>query len=394
VTIKGKDILARIEDRKAKAPTLSPGKLYAGITASATSFEAANATTADYPASGTLRIGSECMTYSSRSSSAHGVTFSGVARGTDNTTAATHSTDDAVQECLRYSAARADDVLEDLLTTYGGIPSAWLDTVAWAAEIDDYLSLYQINALITEPTSVSALVSEVQESALIYLWWDERTALIDLKVVRGLEVDPPVLTAEENIIAGSFSIAEKPRERASQAWVYYGQYDPTKGRTDPTNYRQATIYANLESETDELYGEPSIRTVYSRWLIHDTMADTTASKIITRFVDVPSEAKFRMDAKDRGYWVGDVVTISHYLDIDAYGNRRLRNWTIVSAEEVMPGETVEYMAEDTTLSGRTSYVMASGAAAYPGAGSLPAKYGYIGNASGLLSDGSDCARIN
>ena len=195
-------------------------------------------------------------------------------------------------------------------------------------------------------------------------------------------------------MADSFSLTEKPRERASQFWVHYSKFDPTKRNTDAANWQTTTIFADLESETGELYGEPSIRKIYARWLDNSALADTIASKGITRFVDTPTECTFRMDAKDRSYWLGDVVTISHHLDVDIDGNRRLRNWTIVSAEEVAPGETVEYVAEDTTLSGKIHYIMASGAADYPGAATAPAKSFYIGDANGLLSDGSNCARIN
>lgn len=394
ITISGKDILARVEDRKAKAPALSPGKLYADITAGASSIEAANATAADYDASGIIRIGSELIVYTSRANSANGVTFSGLTRGAKRTAAAAHDANDGVQQCLQYVAQRVDDVIEDLLTTYGGVPSAWLDTVNWAAEIDEYLSLFPLDVLITEPTSVSQLVSEVQENAMVYVWWDERDALVKLKAVRGIDVQPDLLTEENHIIADSFALSERPRERASQVWVYYKQFDATKSRTDPTNYKSSTIIADLESETDAKHGEPSVRVIFARWLNSEAVAATTASKIITQYVDVPSECTFQLDAKDRGHWVGDTVTISHHLDVDAYGVRRLRNWTIVSAEEIEPGHIVQYQAEDTTLTGRIHYVMANGAADYPGYVTAPFKNCYIGNSSGFLSDGETCGRIN
>jgi hypothetical protein len=100
-----------------------------------------------------------------------------------------------------------------------------------------------------------------------------------------------------------------------------------------------------------------------------------------------------MDAKDRGYWVGDSVYISHHLDVDEFGDRRVRQWTITSAEEKVPGEVVEYVAEDTTLYGKIHYIMANGTADYPGAASAPFKNLYIGDADGLLSDGTACGRI-
>lgn len=393
ITIEGKDILARLEERKAQAPKLSPGKLFVAISNSAASFEVTNATIADYPATGTIRVNSECMIYSSVSTTTNGITFSGVTRGTDGTTSAAHSVNDAVQECLRFTDVAPDVAINTLLNTYGGVPSAWLDTANWATEVGNYIPSYKVNTLITEPTAVAQLVSEVQENCLVYIWWDERSALVKLKAVRGLDASPPTITAERHILAGSFSLTERPRERASQVWVYYSQNNRVESATQPKNYRFSTIIANLESETDELYGEPSVRKVFARWLDTAALADSTASKIATRYIDIPSESTFRMDAKDRTLWVGDSVTISHHLDVDPFGNRRLRNWTIVSAEEVVPGETVEYTAEDTTLYGRIAFVMATGAPNYPGAATAPFKSCYIGNGAGLLSDGSASGRI-
>jgi hypothetical protein len=394
VTIRGKDVLARLEERKAQAPVASPGNLYTDINASATSFEVANAVEADYDASGTLRIGDELMIYTGRATSTNGIEFTGVTRGTDNTTADSHSAEDNVQQCLRYTDETPDDVLNDLLTTYGGIDSSYLDTSGWATEVDTYLSLYRANALITDPTSVAKLVSDLQEQMLFFVWWDERDRLVKLKAIRGVDEEPATITDSANIISGSISFTEKPRERASQVWVYYGQNDFIAQPDDAEAFSNAYIIADLESETDELYGEPSIRKIFAQFLTSQQLSANTASKIITRYVDVPSEVRFRMDAKDRSYWIGDNFYLSHYLDVDQYGARRLRQWTVVSAEEIVPGEVVEYVCEDTTLYGRVYYIMASGAADYPGYDNAPFKNCYIGNASGLLSDGQGAGRIS
>jgi len=393
VAMQGKDILARLEERKAQAPALSPGKLFLGITAADTSFEVANAFVTDYPAPGTVRIGSECMTYSGVSASTNGVTLTGISRRSDGTAAATHSANDAVQLCLRFTNASPDIAINTLLTTYAGVPAAWLDTANWTAEVANYIPAYLLNTLITAPTGVASLVSEIQENCLIYIWWDERSALVKMKAVRGIDFQPPVLTAENNILAGSFALSEKPRERASQVWMHYSQINAADSATDPKNFRYTTIIANLESETAALYGEPSVRKIFARWLNSAALANATGSKISTRYVDIPSEVTFRLDAKDRSIWVGDTVTISHHLDVDKDGERRLRNWTITSAEEVLAGEVVEYTAEDTTLYGKIAFIMAAGSPDYPGAANAPFKNFYIGNAAGLLSDGSPCARI-
>lgn len=395
VTIKGKDVLARVEERKAQAPVASPGVLYTGIDSSVTSFEVAGAVEADYSATGTLRIDDEIMTYTGRSTSANGITFTGVTRATDNTTAAEHDVDTLVQECLRYTAERMDDVVEDLLTTYAGVDSSYLDTTGWASEFGDYMSFYNVTALFTEPESVYKHLSDLQTQGLFYLWWDERTALVKMKAIRGVEEEPDTLTDENHILADSLAITEHPRERASRVVIHYNRKDFVKDDDDPTAYTTTFIIANLTSESDVQYGEKAVREIFARWLPTDGLAQNTASKIITRYVDVPSRVKFRLDAKDRdAYWVADTVRISHWSDVDQYGERNIRQWTITSAQEIRPGEVCEYIAEDTSLYGRIHYIMASGAADYPGYDSAPFKNCYIGDSDGLLSDGERAGVIS
>jgi hypothetical protein len=392
ISITGKDILSKIEERKAKAPLASPGELFAGITNSASSFEATGATESDYAASGTLRIGREVMTYASRANSTNGVTFSTVARGTDGTTAATGSAGDAVQACLRYTDARVDDVLEDLLETYGGIPSAKLDTTNWATEVDNYAPSLLLNRLITEPTGVDQLASEVQEQASVYIWWDERDALVKLRVISGVDVEPDTLTEAANILDGSLSIADLPKYRTSQVWVYYEIDNPAESLDDTENWKSLAISADLSSEGANEYGEKSVRTIFAGWIPSSALAPALANKLLVRYVDVPREAKFRLDAKDRAYWTGDTVRLSTDLDMNAFGVRVLSLWTIVSAEEIVPGEVVEYVAQDTTLYGKIFKILAAGAADYdPTTATFSGAY--IGNASGLLSDGTNSARI-
>ena len=392
ITLTAKDILTRVEEKKAQVPVASPGYLMADVSATDTTIEVFGATTSDYPSSGTLRIGSEVMTYTSRAATGNGLRFKGVTRGTDNTAAETHSADDTAQLCWRLSASLVADALEDLLATYAGIDSAWLDD--WSTESGDFLTFYRLTGLITEPTPVTDVISEIMQQTLVLIWWDEREALIKFRALHGMTSAPDVLTEGKNIIADSLSITELPDQRASQVWVYWGQTDPTQAVDDKTNYRALSIVADLDSETDERYGEASIRIVYARFLISGAPADTVATRISRNFVETPHEATFRMDAKDRGYWLGDIVQIEHWRDIDAYGVKQTRNWMIVSAEEVIPGEVVEYVAHDLTVAGKVYRVLANGSANYPGAGSATYSGAYIGNSAGLLSDGSDCARIS
>lgn len=393
VTIKAKDVLHRLEERNAQAPVASPGELYQEITADATKIDVAGALVSEYDSSGTIRIGDEIMTYNSVVQRGERIRFRGITRGTDNTVAQAHDAKEAVQQCLRFDKVRPENAVRDLIRDSAGVASAWIPFSDWQDELGDFLPFHTVSALITEPTPVAQLVSELQEQCGFYLWWDERDQEVKMRALTGLGTVPDTITDSANILPGSFRLDEMPRERLSRVVVHYGMTDFVESPTSIKAYANTYVLANLEVEADELYGESATKTVYARWLTKDLFARSMAKRTLSRYLDTPEQVTFRMDAKDRGYWTGDFVRISHYLDRDEFGVRRVRDWLIISADEVVPGEVVEYVAQDVTIYGYLNYIMPNGSADYPGAASAPAKNAYFGNANGKLSDGSNAARF-
>ncbi len=392
VRIQGKDVLAKIEERKAQAPKASPGELLNAITSTQTTIPCGNALTTDYPAAGTLRIDDEIITYSSQGTTGAGtISFYGCVRGSDGTAAAAHAQDKTVQECLRYVAEPVTNIVDDLLINWGGIASANVDSgVTFAEEASRHLSAYNLTALITSPIGVDQLLSELQEQVGFFVWWDERVALVKLRAIRGLEVTPQLLSDDDHIIEGSVNFEDLPRSRVSQLWFYYNLNNPALS-LDAKNFATVKVVADLGSEGPDQYGEQSIRKIFSRWIQSGSLAFTSAFKIVNRYATVPQQATFTLDAKDRNLWTGDAVYISHHLDVDEQGARRIQQWVIISAEEVVAGERVQYLAENTELYGKVYKWMASDAGDYPGAAAVNFGDAYWGDASGLLSDGAGCA---
>lgn len=393
VSIVAKDVLSATEARKAQAPRPSPGILVSAMDAVATSFEVTNAVEADYSATGTLRINDEVMTYTGRATSENGVTFTGVVRATDGTQADEHGKEDTVQECLRFDDVNVDEVVSDLLTTYSGVDAAFIDSVAWQAEREDYRSFYRVSNLITEPRDVSKLLSELQEQCLFNIWWDERAQKIEFSAIKARVADAPLLTEESHILEGSFQIKELPRERVSQVWLSYLFKNPVEVSEKASNYRVTFVSANLESETPELYGEQSVRKIYSNWLKADALAKSTAQRITTLYTDPPREAVVKVDAKDRASWTGDVVQVSHTLDTDILGQNADSYWTIIKAEEVQAGEVVQYTLRDTTRYGRFDLIMDNATPDFTPGDTVSPGESFIGDSSGLLSDGTTAGAV-
>src|SRR5690606_6804173 len=106
-----KDLLSRIELKKAMAPRASQGRLASGITSSDVSatLEPTGIGDLEYPASGRIRFGDEIIAFT-RS----GDTLTLTQRGDLNTEAADHDADDVAQLVLSYSAEKVEDIVYDL----------------------------------------------------------------------------------------------------------------------------------------------------------------------------------------------------------------------------------------------------------------------------------------
>jgi hypothetical protein len=303
VQIECRDILTRSELVKAQAPVASPGTLTAALTDSALSFNIDNAAVTDYDASGTVRINDEVMTYSAVTDNGDGtLAFTVTTRGTDNTTAAAHNEDDAVQLCLRYSAQAPDDIVADLLINYANIEYQFLDLSGWDGEVSTYLAAYSLTTLITEPVEVKHLIGELSEQAAFYLWWDERAQLVKMNAIRGQTTQPATLDDDEHFVADSFVIRERPDQRISQIWFYYNQRNPVLS-TGSEQQHEVTNFQNLFVQTEDQqsaqYKQTQIRSVYSRWITTTALAVQTTSRMARRFADVPVEATFELASKDR-----------------------------------------------------------------------------------------------
>lgn len=343
VTIKAKDVLKLADDKRATAPAASPGELRSAITDSATSIDISNATTSDYPAPGTVRINDEVLTYTGVTDNTTYITLTGCVRGTDNTTAAAHSVNDAVQWCLRYEDQYCYEIAEDLLTTYGNISASYIPTADWTTEGSRWLSsFYFDDVLITEPVGVNKLLGELTRDCSFFIWWDERDQEIKMRAVRPNTDTPAEFTDNYTIIADSGRVNVRPQDRISQIWIYYNRIDPTQDVDKAASYLNLRIKADLNAESVNEYGEQRIEIIYSRFLQSLAQVATTQGRILSRFRNNPRVITIRADAKDRDTWTGDIVNLTSSLVTDVTGAQVSTQCQVISAREVESGTMVEY----------------------------------------------------
>lgn len=401
-TITAKDPLKSLDGERAVAPAISPGYLNAGINSSTTSATLAPSGigNTDYPASGYLTLGGKEIVSFTRTNDALTIT-----RAQKGTTAIAHTAGDRVQICLSYTAQDPADIIEDLLTTYGGVDAAYVPIADWQSETAAYNGQVY-TGFISEPTSVKTLVAEMIEQAGLALWWADDTETLRLQVLRAISTDAQTFD-ETQIIAGSLRIDDQPDKRKSQVWTYFAQRTPIDALA-LDNLPGIAVLEDADAEAD--YGGVLIKAITSRWI--PTGGRLIAERInqlqLGRYVVPPREIEFQIPATSDAALpvLGGGYQLSHPIIQDVDGSRttlpiyvtRLKtrdgictvtaeefNWTDFGADPNDRQIAIDYTTTDVnwrtlhdslygtpTSGGTVTLTISSGAVVYSSSTSTPA----------------------
>ncbi|PJB53637.1 MAG: hypothetical protein CO099_06315, partial [Bdellovibrio sp. CG_4_9_14_3_um_filter_39_7] len=274
ITIEGKDPLKFADNSRVQVPAPTDAELTSDINNSTTSIgvtDAGGLISAAYSAGQPwIRVDDEIMLITGVSGSAPSFTLT-VTRGTAPSFYATPSTADAhdeeatVQICRLYEDAPVDDIIYDLLVNDTGISSGFIDTAAWQAKMDDGYQAYTFSTLLTEPTGVQQLLTELTEHTFL-LWWNERTQKIELDTLLPRAADYGLFTDETTFISGSTSVAKNSSGRLSRIYFYYGHRNPTLEMDKAQYFERIEADINLTVEGENAYDDTRIRSIWSRWL--------------------------------------------------------------------------------------------------------------------------------
>lgn len=391
VQITAKDFLKLTDRERAVAPRPTLGETASSVTDTQTTITLENTTEGEYPTGGgTVRIGDEVMTYGSASYEGDGETIlSGITRGTDGTEADEHDEFEAVQLCLRYTNEPSYLIAYDLITNFAEVPSEFIDLDAWFNEWDTFLPAFTLTALITEPVGVNDLLGELSRDSTFNIWWDERDQAIPFRAVRVPSGDIVSVTDDANIIRDSVGLRRRGEDRISQVWVYYGIRNPIEAEEEATNYRRRRISADLDAQLPEEYGEPRIFQIFSRWIQTEAQAINVTALLLQQYRDTPLRVTLTLDAKDRDLWLADIVEVTHHNIQTVTGTLDRALYQIISAEETVPSERVEYEVQSFGLAVRIARWMPDGSPVYEDATDEERAEGFFwADGDGLTPDGN------
>lgn len=360
VDVVAKDILKLADDKRAQCPRPSKGQLLANLAAGTMSFTLtpSGIGNAEYPASGRLVIGGEGMDFT-RSGDAVTLTT----RDVYGTGAKSHNAGDTVQLVQRYSAAEIQDVIYDLLTTFAGISTSYIDKPAWDAERDAYLAGVW-TADLCEPTGVNTLIGELTEQGTCNVWWDEVAQEIIFRAMRPATIGLPERSDEDHFLSGSVAASEDPSQRVSQVLVYFGQIDPTKRLDEPNNYRTRYLTPDPDgSGGTNQHGSELQKKLYSRWFQQSSLArvQDLATSLLNSYRHPPRLLEFDLDAAD-ALATGDLFYANtRYLQDDTGANVSV-NMQVLEVHEKVQGSRFSLKAQEnifSAVSTGTVYLLSS-----------------------------------
>lgn len=352
-TIVCKDALKLLNGKQAQAPKFTEAELLNEITSTDTSITVDPIDAFDnIPTGGLINLGgNEICEYSF--SGTQGVL--NIVRAKNNTTAEDHKKGARVQWCLQYpyttsasdpiasnyTVQRAVDIIRDLLINYAAVPEDYIPFNDWLTEDENNIKRFY-SAIIAEPTSVQDLINELLQQTASTLWWDDSARKIRFRVLRG--VSPTAATyTDDLIVGGSFSAKDQPEKRVSRVQTYYGQLNPLEKLDEKTNYSNSLATVSTESEAN--FGEPSIKSIFSRWIVQDNKdaADRLNKAILSRYSTPPRLLSFGMQRDQYG----------NLLAPELAGEYFVNSWTMqdaTGASEDVPIQTVQVRTSDTGYS--------------------------------------------
>lgn len=390
VTITAKDILVRTYERKAQYPAASNGKLLADITAGAGSATLTPTGIGDdeYPASGTLSIGKEAMTFT-RS----GDTLTLTGRAQWGTEASAHSADDVVQVCAAWDGTtNITDALYEILVTGAGIPSAYIPTADWDAEEALWLTNSNVKGVLMKPESIEKVIGEWSEVFMFDIWWSATDQEIKIKALSpepsGATVN--TLTENYNIVKDSLKVMRKSKDRFTEIRVYYDKIDYSE-KDAPEQFRAGQIAADASRAGTNRYNSNSIKVVYSRWFDSAANAAQLAGRYLARFADTPEIIEFELAQKDHGKaLMAERVEINSWQFQDFAGANEARRYQVLEINEGREsGHSFKVKALTSSFSGRYFFVCADSTPDYSSATEAQKEScGFICQSSGDFTDGS------
>lgn len=333
-----------------------------------------------------IRIDAEILKYTGVSGADGAVILSGIQRAKLGTVAASHSINKTISRAVSYESVAVSTALNEMLSPY---LTGYYNFAEWQAEDAANLSEYTLTSVIEKSRPIQDLIGEICQQSNSFMWWSEFEQKVKLlaNVPRSSAVE---LNDENNILAGTFQRKVDTNSRITRVLVYYNRQNPTTSSNESSNYLGVSIRVDADAESINEYDDESVLVIYANWVNKEAVAFQLAARVLSKFRDGSEILTFMCDAKDSYVLTGDLVNVKHFALTNDEGLSVSQKYTVISSEQIKPGEIVMFEVEKSEFNGKYCVYTPDAAldfSSYSVQELIDNEYGFYADDNGLLAGG-------
>jgi hypothetical protein len=156
------------------------------------------------------------------------------------------------------------DIKKLLIETYGGVPSARIDSAQFTAEKGKWFQGWAFDRVLIRPIAIKTLIDELDDQTFSYVFSDGD------KITTTSFVPPSPGTTIKELSGGfekkgTLSVSGMMEDNFFNRCVVYYDYDES-GSDNEGNYDSLAMYANVASQGSDQWDEVATKIVKSKWI--------------------------------------------------------------------------------------------------------------------------------
>lgn len=223
-----------------------------------------------------------------------------------NTTSSTHSLGDELFLCDVSDNETIDTLLIRILTDIG-INTSYIDAAAWASEISLWHPSTRINTIWIESLDTFEVLERILTDYMIDMWFCPVARQIKISAISSWQESTDSLIEGNHIDFESISSRREETLRATRALAIYDKKN--LGTSDSIeNFSKASLFARLELETSDLFGEAKTKKFEMSALLDKDAADLLVNRWVNRYSN-PKSFSWVTQERKLTFSTGDVVDV-------------------------------------------------------------------------------------
>ena len=193
-----------------------------------------------------------------------------VTRAQGGSPASSHDRGDTIQPCFSVTAENVVDVARKLLSPpFTTLPEGvTIDETSFSFEKQSFLALQIATNIVAKPEATMDLLGSLQKSYGFRVFYNSETRKIELRSIAGFAAEGQVTRVydDTNIVKGSLSIKEDPRESISAVYFYTRPFNFADTSKSNDKWVNTDVFINQAIQAPDQRGEERAMHIYSRWI--------------------------------------------------------------------------------------------------------------------------------